>query len=476
MAKMSLIDRPTLESAVRSFWSYTCDTNPLPIWDHYGDVKGNVVPELQKRMEGLLAGDVPLPNPLVMDIPDRPGRRSTWHIPSINMQLVLQYCASALAPELHKRLDSERVYSYRNLINDFTFDGLFTSWVAFEQTTFERLDKGASALKLDLARAFPSVNRKNFFAMARETGKETATDLFENVLTCFGNTGLPLVNDSIMVLGNAYLAKVDKIVRRHCPDFIRFMDDYRLFCTTRTAEKLYVRISQDLVEETEFRINEEKLAVLERGDCCLPMSVEKVDVSGSLGQDVSGSLGLFAVGQAAEPEILRKLIEQALQRPNQCMTVRTGRAILGAVQRERLKARRLESDKAKKAPRRLARRKRAKRRVGISKLSLDQILEWDSKIRGGFLRQVQRLGGSENEQWRMIWLLYVFKNLFDTHNANTKERNEVENLRGSKHEIVRRWADRLIAGSKRFDGELFELQDLPYIDQGKFSGAAAQGG
>ena len=45
--------------------------------------------------------------------------------------------------------------------------------------------------------------------------------------------GLPLINDSLFFLGNAYLSEIDAVLERHTSNFIRFVDDYRVFGSSR---------------------------------------------------------------------------------------------------------------------------------------------------------------------------------------------------------------------------------------------------
>jgi hypothetical protein len=91
-------------------------------------------------------------------------------------------------------------------------------------------------LQMDLEDAFASIDMADFISFFREkSGDGAHIDLLQLLLSSWGipQRGIPLINESVFYLGNVYLARVDAIVARHTPDYIRYVDDYRMYDPSR---------------------------------------------------------------------------------------------------------------------------------------------------------------------------------------------------------------------------------------------------
>ena len=117
-------------------------------------------------------------------------------------------------------------------------------------------------LQIDLKDAFDSIKPAAFNSFIKGIGADgAAVQMLEVMLKSFSKVspGFPFLNDSLFFLGNAYLKEVDTIVARRTSDFIRFVDDYKIFGDSiPDLEAKFASIRADL-REIGFEINENKL-------------------------------------------------------------------------------------------------------------------------------------------------------------------------------------------------------------------------
>ena len=212
-----------------------------------------------------LAGDTPQ-KALEISLPKKSGDSDIWIVPSVNDQIVLQSCVSAIAEIIEKRcLDPDIVFSCR--LNTDPKHLAFLSnqvnaWKNFQSQTQERCALNHCVLQVDIKSAYESVNFEAFskFIYA-STDSHPAAKILVSLLKAFSETtkGIPFINDSVFFLGNAYFSEVDKILRSHNCKFIRFVDDYRIFGPSTAELEAILSVLRVDLHKMGFDINDKKL-------------------------------------------------------------------------------------------------------------------------------------------------------------------------------------------------------------------------
>ena len=364
-------------------------SNPLPEWfDSYildYDIQSA---SIIRRIEAYLSGRSAPAVPTSVRVPRRDGSTKQWLIPSVSDQIVLQVATSAIADEVRERsvLDRSRVFSYapnadpaRLALNE----SQFSSWVRFEHTTRERL-AGVRMLQLDLESAFGSIEVASFLKFLRDLAPP-AVDLLAVMLRVLSPTGrgLPRVNDSLFFLGNLYLRIIDDVVANHTSEWIRFVDDYRIFGgSDGELNDVLSGITRDLAR-LGFRPNPQKIRIGSEEEYL--EAVEQIRYAKST-KETYVSAAVF--DDVIEPSLLFELCRKAVDAPHELMHEGTGRYILQALRRMKTNSDIAYAQNQPRSPRatfrRLARDPAFFDRLG--RLMLDF-------ARGG-------------DEWRLVWLLY----------------------------------------------------------------------
>ena len=381
-----------VELAIRLVLDNVSYSNPLP--DRYDppvldfDLRST---SISRRLEAYLSGRAkPLP-PTTVLVPRRDRSTQKWSLPSVNDQIILQVAASAIADALRQRpmLDSSRVFSYaantdptRLALND----SQFSSWLRFQHATRERLP-GVRMLQLDLENAFSSIDIVRFLTFCRHISPRAA-DLLRSMLRVFSPTdrGLPRINDSLFFLGNVYFRVIDEVVSRHTSDWIRFVDDYRIFGKSDDElNEVLSRITRDLAplgcrpnsRKTRLGSEEEYLEAI--GKLRYAKSTTEHYISAAVFDDV------------VEPAMLFDLCRKAVDAPEELMHEGTGRYILQSLRRMKTNSDIAAIQNQPHSPRAVFRREASDPRF------FDRV--------GELILECARGG----DQWRLVWLLYLVK-------------------------------------------------------------------
>ncbi|HSY49245.1 MAG TPA: hypothetical protein VLC46_10575 [Thermoanaerobaculia bacterium] len=243
---------PFIRSAVRLVLDSITYSNALPEWtdEPFFDYSEREA-AISRRISAYLSGSAKPAPPAHILVPRKNGSPKNWSIPSVNDQIVLQVCAGALArqAEAAALVDYSHVFSYepnrRPERLAFT-ESQFTAWSTFNKEVAVRAKRGA-ILQLDIEQMYRSVDPANFVAFfEKRFGPGAEIDLLKVLLRSFSapGEGLPLINESIFYLGDVYLSIVDDLFRKHSLDYVRFVDDYRVFDSSRE------RLEQNLEEVT----------------------------------------------------------------------------------------------------------------------------------------------------------------------------------------------------------------------------------
>src|SRR5437667_7137884 len=294
-------------------------TNPLPPWleavavDY--EARENAI---NHKIKKYLAGDVPR-RPYEIEIPKKNGERKPWKVPSVNDQIIAQVCVSALAERIWRTVDEAVVLSYHYNTDPNRLQltaSQVSSWKQFQNETERRCRTSSDCLlQIDLKDAFESIDRVKFFDFLQDLAlKSVEVALLKLMLTSFSgsNSGLPLVNDSIFFIGNAYLQVVDQLVRKHSTNFIRFVDDYHIFSDSRDyLEKLLEQVSQELAS-IGFKINTRKVKLGSAEDYLEALAQGKYAKT----KEVDGSgISAAAFDDVIAPDVLANIVRNALADP-----------------------------------------------------------------------------------------------------------------------------------------------------------------
>ena len=349
---------------------------------------------IRARIQEYLKGRKP-DNPFAILVPKKNGRKKRWVIPSVTDQIILQAAMSGLAHRVIQRVDDKRVFSYRyNRDPDrlLFIESQIRSWTQFQEKTETRLKQPSSfMLQLDLESAYQRIQRGKFYDFLEQAvGGGDEVRIIRLLIDRFAGDeeGLPLVNDSVFFLGNIYLSTVDEIIRQEAPDFIRFVDDYRIFGDSKEGlNDMFGRIHRALAN-TNFAISIPKVKIGSSSEY-----LDAVRKAGSARtEDSHDYISATILSDVIAPEGLVDLIAQVVNRPDELMNEALGRYLLGAVRRMRL-----NNDVA------------TQMNYPESPLSqFDEGVQGRTGLVDSAVELFKRYSSQEDEAWRAIWIAYVF--------------------------------------------------------------------
>ena len=255
-----------VQLAIRLLMDSVSYSNALPEW--FEPLMINYVgreARVRKAIEQYLSGAQPQ-KPFDITLPKRDGKSNVWVVPSVNDQIICQACVSAIANTIEQKfIDRTKVFSCRlnRDPNRLAFlEDQVTAWALFQARLKELCATDMCVLQIDLKDAFDSIKLPLFGAFIKRAGVDpTAARLLEVFLKSFSaiSPGLPFLNDSFFFLGNAYFSEVDKIVAKQAPNFIRYVDDYKIFDRSRsTLETKFAAIRGEL-QKIGFEISDNKV-------------------------------------------------------------------------------------------------------------------------------------------------------------------------------------------------------------------------
>lgn len=376
----------------------TSYSNALPLWSDVDVIdyeKRSAA--LVERVDAILDGRAEPQPATSIAVPRKNGKMKTWILPSVNDQILLQMCALASAEVVRPTARAEQIFSYRRSQDPnhlrFTQNQL-AAWNAFNAEAAERA-KGRNVLQLDLKEAFRSIDLDRFFKwLARHsTGKHVEVALLQRLLSKLAppGDGIPSIDESVFYLGNAYLDVVDEVIARHASDFIRFVDDYRIFDRSREKlEQAYGRISADLAH-IGFQVNQEKVHLGDYDE--FTQSLAKVRSVQT--EPVGNYTSSVFLEDVLEPKALAGMVAGAVGKWESSLNEGFGRYLMQAVRRMRFNAD-FASTRGEHSP--------LDDYTTTLKDSLDA--KTFEKTLGGLLTAY-----TTTNDWRIIWLLYVVEDL-----------------------------------------------------------------
>ncbi|HEV1993908.1 MAG TPA: RNA-directed DNA polymerase [Candidatus Acidoferrum sp.] len=425
-------------------------SNAMPDWfvprqvDH--SARKNAI---EIRIDQYLGGTSP-GKPFEVLIPrKRSGVKTRWLQPSANDQMILQACVSALAPKIDDSFDRKRVFSYRFEKDPNSLqltEDQCSAWDDFKTETAAQA--GTHIMLMDLEQSFASIDRERFLRFLKQFSTGIEVEILERLLTGFAPSepGLPLVNDSLFFLGNAYFSVVDKLIAKHTKDFRRFVDDYYVFGASKAdLESLYKAINKELQVEN-FKVNELKLNIISVEDYCDALSKARALVSkDNISLDETDAYG--RVLKDVDPNVVLVSLAHTVKQPEKYLNDGIGRFQLASLRKLR-----------------------------------DSSPNWsEHKLETSFADRVEVIQPGiqllktytqdAKENWRSIWLLYVMKDLDPKAVKNNQLRRDLQQtLEGIQNsetvpQVVKLWAKvRPVAGPK---SKFEELGDADYEEAGR---------
>jgi hypothetical protein len=463
------IDTLPYQLGIRLVLDSVSYTNSLPDWFEAPNIlyaeRERIV---KRRITSYLAQSRPEP-PLGISLPRKSGDSKLWAMPSVNDQIICQVCVSAITDELIQRcIDPEVVFSYRQKTNPDTLalcEDPISSWRAFQRETKRRCNSGDCVLQIDLEDAYHSMDRAKVIAFLRTLfPNRIEVDILQIMLDSFSadNPGLPLVNDSIFLLGNAYLSVVDTVVARHSKNYIRYVDDYRIFDASRDRlTQMQASLAPSLAQ-LGFRINAHKLRLSTAEEYLEGLSNVTYAINATDGSNLDNMAysRSVVIGGMLPPDQLIQQIHIALKDPKNNLTEGTGRFLVGSMRRARLDAQIINghSDGNNGRP--------PLREYFTGQLSSDNFLI------GQVDHYLNFYAKYPDEVWRLTWLLYLCRDI----NFYQMSKSLAASLRKTLNNIqtassipliARLWADNRAGDEGPKLGQIEKIHDQSYIKGGQ---------
>jgi hypothetical protein len=449
---MSHVDTLAFRLAIRLVMEEIWYSNAVPEWYTPEEIDEPArIERLVERADRYLEGEEPL-SALSLNVPRVKGGLRPWVVPAVNDQMILQACVAKLAEELANSIDARHVYSFRPN-NDPSRIALMEPQLAalleFHKETMTRLQGGDVVLEFDIESAFASIDRGRFYEFLQQLNPNgVEVRLIRRLMDSWSGAapGIPLVNDSVFFLGSAYLGVVDNIVSGFTDDFIRYMDDYRVFGRNKAdLESVFERINRAM-GQLELRINPRKVKIRTIKDLRQPAIEPRFAKIESGEYVIDLDVGMR---DQIEPEQLAALVEYSLESPDYYLNEGIGRHLLGALRRYRLN---------------LAIYRRADEDSDLG-TRLRNALKNPSTVRLTSKRLAE-YGTEPGNAWRAIWVIYLIEQQ-RTSEQFSPQLAEIEQS-ARMPTVVKLWARRCRLGIGGEPLELVEaLHDMSYVDAGQ---------
>jgi len=138
---------------------------------------------------------------------------------------------------------ADRVFSYRFKPDGAAIFDTSYNYESFAGQTSAKLHPNDRLFMVsaDISSFYPTINIDRLIAILQQNGVEPhLTDLLRNILSRWnthGQTGIPVGPAASHLLAEAALLEVDRQLVKNNVDFVRYVDDYRLFAPDLTAAR-----------------------------------------------------------------------------------------------------------------------------------------------------------------------------------------------------------------------------------------------
>jgi hypothetical protein len=449
-----------VQLAIRLLLDSVSYSNALPEWVDVLVIDYNDrARRIGKALDDYLKGPTPR-KAFEIEVPKKFGTPKTWVVPSVNDQIVIQACVSSIAEGLEERcIDRTVVYSSqlnRDPRRLSFLENQVDAWAKFQSVLHARCAAGQCLLQFDLKDAYERIQIPSFLKFLNEkTDFAPAAKILAHLLTTFSNgrSGIPLINDSVFFLGNAYFSIVDEIIRQKKRTFVRFVDDYKIFGTSALElESLLPELRKDL-SKLGFEINDQKLKLgtgEEYLEAISNLKYAKIPKTEYIDASVQPDVYV--------PKDMMDQILESLRKPGEFLHQGFGRLQMASLRRMRVRGLFSET-------------------VGYEDSPLDdfgEILSENLEALKLIAERLEDYSQKNDETWRLVWVLYLCKFLVETSAKDQKSRSRISDLidqiahSKSVDPVCGQWASggkakRAIVENEKIE----EVHDLEYLEAGK---------
>jgi len=188
---------------------------------------------------------------------------------------------NALIYEIHEELENKRLPIFTDTVYSFRLDpdsdgSLFDpeyNWKSYQEKSRELLesDEYLYVVTTDITDFYPSIYLHNIETHLREcvraSGKNAHAEILINIIKAMHisqtHKGLPIGPQFSRPIAEIILNEIDQILIENNIKFIRYVDDYRLFCKTESeAYKSLAFLAQKLYDILNLKLNEQKTKIM----------------------------------------------------------------------------------------------------------------------------------------------------------------------------------------------------------------------
>lgn len=181
---------------------------------------------------------------------------------------------AALIEVIGKRLDealSPLVFSAR--YNQQKNNGIMISgveqWKKLQYLLNDNSLKYKYVIEIDILNFYDNIDiellGKKISAVCITDNERNASKEIVKVLKAFADNktnGIPQNNDVSSLLATFYLNQVDSYMRHHVPEYVRFMDDIRIFCNDEYEARRYLTLIEKELRRLNLSLNGQKTKIV----------------------------------------------------------------------------------------------------------------------------------------------------------------------------------------------------------------------
>jgi hypothetical protein len=445
--------------AIRLLLDSVSYSNALPEWvdalvmDYNGRVK-----RIEKSLSDYFAGATPK-KAFEIEVPKKFGTPKIWVVPSVNDQIVIQACVSSIAEQIEGRcIDRTVVYSSRLNTDPRRLSFLenqVDAWTRFQSVVHSRCATGQCLLQIDLKDAYERIQIPSFTKFLKgKSDLAPAAQILIHLLTTFANgrSGIPLINESVFFLGNAYFSMIDEILKKKNCQFVRFVDDYKIFGNSAlNLEDLLPELRNEL-HRLGFEVNDQKLKLGTGEEYLEAISKLKyAEIPKTEYIDASVQPDIY------EPEGIMEQVLDSLRKPDEFLHQGFGRLQMASLRRMHVRGLFTETVGYEQSP------------LGDFK----EIISENSEILHLITQRLEDYAQRRDQTWRLVWVLYLCTFLDEPSPQDEKLRARIFDIidqishSNSVDQVARQWAStrrakRVVVEDKKIE----EIHDLEYLEAG----------
>jgi Reverse transcriptase (RNA-dependent DNA polymerase) len=246
-------------------------------------------------------------------------------------------------------------------------------------------------LQIDLKDTYEHIQIPPFSQFLHEhTDSSPAAKILTHLLTTFSNGrgGIPFINDSAFFLGNAYFSVIDDILKQKKRQFVRFVDDYKIFDASAPELESFLPELRRAVSKVGFEINDQKLTLgtgKEYLEAISNLKYAKIPktkyIDASVQPDVYG------------PEDMMEQILESLRKPDEFLYQGFDRLQMASLRRMQVGGLYTET-------------------VGYEDSPLDEfrkVLAENLEALNLIVDRLEEYSQKSGQTWRLVWVLYLCK-------------------------------------------------------------------